>query len=71
MGGTSRTNDFFEGEIVNRFDGWSIPLQTVHDDTEYSIGQHRLQSGTQTRETHSFWFSDKNLESRGVEGTTK
>ena len=22
-------------------------------------------------ETHSFWVSDKNLESRGVEGTTK
>ena len=22
-------------------------------------------------ETHSFWFSDKNLELRGVEGTTK
>ena len=23
------------------------------------------------RETHSFWFSDKNFELRGVEGTTK
>ena len=71
MGGTSRTIDFFEDEIVNWFDGWSIPLQTIHDDTEYSIGQHRLQSGTQTRETHSFWFLDKNLELCGVEGTTK
>jgi hypothetical protein len=48
MRGTGRTYDFFESEFVNRFDGWSIPFQTVHDDAEHSSRGQHVQSGIQT-----------------------
>lgn len=34
MRGTGRSHDFFETEFVNRFDGWSISFQAVHDEPE-------------------------------------
>ena len=34
MRGTSGSHGFFETESVNRFDGWSISFQTVHDEPE-------------------------------------
>ena len=34
MRGTGGSHDVFETESVNRFDGWSISFQTVHDEPE-------------------------------------
>ena len=34
MRGSGGSNDFFETEFVNRFDGWSISFQAVHDEPE-------------------------------------
>jgi hypothetical protein len=34
MKGTSGSHDFLETEFINRFDGWSISFQPVHDEPE-------------------------------------
>ena len=34
MRGSGGLHGVFETKFVNRFDGWSISFQTVHDETE-------------------------------------
>lgn len=72
MGGRYGSQDFFETEGINRFDRWSIPFQTPHDDTQNSRNFNvQVSDIGRIRIAHYFWFSDRNLESCGVEGMMK
>ena len=42
MRGTGGSHDVFEAESINRFDGWSISFQTVHDEPEKKMANQRL-----------------------------
>ena len=36
MRGTGRSHDLFETEFINRYDGWSVPFQSFHDESKDS-----------------------------------
>ena len=70
MRGTDGSHNFFETKFNSRCDGWSILFQTPNNEPEDSK-INTCREPIYELETDSFWYSVKNRESRGVEGTMK
>jgi hypothetical protein len=69
MRGTDRSQDFFETEFNGRCNVWSIHFQAPNNEPDHKV--NTCKEVIYELETDSFWYSVKNLESRGVEGTKK
>jgi hypothetical protein len=52
------SHDFFEIEFINRFDGWSISFQTLHDEPEERrVNQGLLHAGLGYNQRNSLFLA--------------